>query len=275
MKLTCFAIAQNSYKGTLCCGKLRCYDIQKTKNERNKPMNSEQAKTYTQEEVDLMIAKAIKQDREFLAQVLRALPLGDTETKQGWIENPKSLAAIQSQLCPPKENKKAPKVPQHLYEFTIRKTGATAVESCERLNETCFISDEAKAIMDKPEYMLGHVEESVLIRVYRAEALVVKDWSETTFFGYKGWEHLKRFGLGKCLPDDSLCIREAHHKQKLDEWISVAHDPFYTGGYNRVFRVGNDCLYGICLCADGLCSTRKLSAGSLIAVRVVNQSLAI
>ena len=58
-------------------------------------MKTEQAnRTYTLEEVNAMIVKAIKQDREYCSQVLRALPLSDSDTKQGWIENPKSLNRV-------------------------------------------------------------------------------------------------------------------------------------------------------------------------------------
>ena len=66
-------------------------------------MKTEQAnRTYTLEEVNAMIVKAIKQDREYCSQVLRALPLSDSDTKQGWIENPKSLnRVLTEELHPP------------------------------------------------------------------------------------------------------------------------------------------------------------------------------
>jgi len=61
---------------------------------------------YSSEEVEALIAeaveKAVKQDREFLARLLRALPTMDRNVKQGWIENLLSLSrALISALCPP------------------------------------------------------------------------------------------------------------------------------------------------------------------------------
>lgn len=63
-------------------------------------MTTEQAQ-YNQEQVDEMIAKAIRQDREFQAQVLRNLPVLNSVTRQGWIENPTSLqTTLYGGLCP-------------------------------------------------------------------------------------------------------------------------------------------------------------------------------
>lgn len=70
-------------------------------------MKTEQA-TYTESKVQELIAKAIKQDREFQAQVLRALPLVATDVKQGWIENPKSLEReLGHILCPTAEKEQS------------------------------------------------------------------------------------------------------------------------------------------------------------------------
>ena len=38
--------------------------------------------------------QAIRQDREFIAQVTRALPRLSTQARQGWIEDPKGLASV-------------------------------------------------------------------------------------------------------------------------------------------------------------------------------------
>lgn len=162
--------------------------------------------------------------------------------------------------------------PQHLYEFTIRKDGTDAKGFEKRLDGKFFVSNYAKEMMGKPEFTIGPAEESVTIRIYRADALGVAGWSETKFFGPKGWEHLKGLGLTKCLPDDAPCIREVHDKQELDEWIRVAHDPISVGGYSRVFDVGHDSDVGRCLGGSRLISGCKLGAGILVAVRVASQS---
>ncbi len=66
-------------------------------------MKTEQA-TYTESQLQELIAKAIKQDREFQAQLLRAAPLPTADVKQGWIENPKFLTRqLESVLSPPAE----------------------------------------------------------------------------------------------------------------------------------------------------------------------------
>ncbi len=55
-------------------------------------VKTEQAsKTYTQKEVDEILAQALRQQREFLAQVIRNAPDLDLATRQYWIGNPKQL----------------------------------------------------------------------------------------------------------------------------------------------------------------------------------------
>jgi len=56
---------------------------------------------YTQYEVDELIRKAIRQDREFLVQIIRSLPDLDPTTKQGWIENPLVVAGVLNKFAPP------------------------------------------------------------------------------------------------------------------------------------------------------------------------------
>ena len=69
-------------------------------------MKTEQAKTYTETEVNEMIAKAVRHDRELQAQVLRALPSFTPDIRQGWIENPKGLQKFLADLNPPESPKK-------------------------------------------------------------------------------------------------------------------------------------------------------------------------
>lgn len=67
-------------------------------------MKTEQA-GYTEVEVQELIAKAIKQDREFQAQVLRALPLLSADARQNWIETPKAVKrTLQGFEAPPTED---------------------------------------------------------------------------------------------------------------------------------------------------------------------------
>ena len=58
-------------------------------------------KAYTESEVNELVAKAIKQDREFQAQVLRGLPILGTDVRQQWIEEPSSIAeGLWGLFCP-------------------------------------------------------------------------------------------------------------------------------------------------------------------------------
>ena len=77
-------------------------------------MQTEQAKTYTQKELNEAVHKGIKQDREFLAQVIRGLPMMSMEAKQGLIENPNGLKVFFSCLGRPKipETAKGASVPR-------------------------------------------------------------------------------------------------------------------------------------------------------------------
>ncbi len=58
-------------------------------------------RTYTEQEVKELIAKAIKQDRELQAQMLRSLPIISTEARQRWIEKPDAIAeGLWKMFCP-------------------------------------------------------------------------------------------------------------------------------------------------------------------------------
>ncbi|MBI2096177.1 MAG: hypothetical protein HYT43_00905 [Candidatus Taylorbacteria bacterium] len=101
-------------------------------------MKTEQA-TYTESQVQELIAKAIKQDREFQAQVLRALPLVEADVKQGWIENPKSLGRqLENVLCPATEQgeESAPKPRTILRKISkgevtiLRKVAEATISKC-------------------------------------------------------------------------------------------------------------------------------------------------
>ena len=79
-------------------------------------MITEQAKTYSHKEVDALIEqaveRAIRQDREFVCQIIRALPrVMDAGIRQGWIENPIGLQEFMGRLNPPEESVAAPEVP--------------------------------------------------------------------------------------------------------------------------------------------------------------------
>ena len=129
---------------------------------------------------------------------------------------------------------------QHLYEFRVHKDGANAPTLIARTRQTFLISPHAEAMtQNKGEFIIGPREE-VLIRVFICESLGITGWSETDFFGPNGFEYIKQFGLLPCLSDDAFGIRAAHSKQKLDEWIRIAHVPISARGHRRLFDIGHD-----------------------------------
>lgn len=65
-----------------------------------KAVETEQAKMYTQEEVNEIIRKMIRQERELLCQVIRGMPNLDAATRQRWIENPTAVSTVLSQGFP-------------------------------------------------------------------------------------------------------------------------------------------------------------------------------
>ncbi|HEY9584449.1 MAG TPA: hypothetical protein VJI33_02640 [Candidatus Paceibacterota bacterium] len=226
-------------------------------------MKTEQA-LYTEIQVQEIVEKAIQQDRELLAQTLRGMPCGaPKETKQWWIENPKAVTQTLKifNTLPG---------PQHLYEFRIRKDGALAATLVTRTRETFYVSEYAEAMTNNAKEFAVGPKEEVIIRVFTCETLGVSGWSETDFFGPKGFEHVKKFGLRECLPDDAFAIRAAHKGQPLDEWIRVAHKPISADGYSLVFGVGphrDDGLY-----VDSYClgSCYRLNPDFLVALRVAS-----
>ncbi|MSU55637.1 MAG: hypothetical protein EXS46_03840 [Candidatus Taylorbacteria bacterium] len=159
-------------------------------------------------------------------------------------------------------------VPACLYEFRIHKDGVLAPALVERTKKTFLVLKYAEAMTNnKDEFVVGPAED-VVIRVFDAESLGVTGWSETDFFGTKGFEHVKKFGLTPCLSDDAFGLRGAYTDQKLDEWIRVVHPPISAGGYSRVFRVGHGRGFGRYVHGYDLFSFGRLRSVGLVALRV-------
>jgi|GEM_PF-874298 len=55
---------------------------------------------YSQEEVEELLRKVVKQNREFQARILQNLPVLDQDVQQGWIDNPKALQDFLKGLAP-------------------------------------------------------------------------------------------------------------------------------------------------------------------------------
>ncbi|MSR71308.1 MAG: hypothetical protein EXS50_01365 [Candidatus Taylorbacteria bacterium] len=164
-------------------------------------------------------------------------------------------------------------VPKHLHEFHIKKDGAKAETLLERTRQTFFVSDYAEMMTKNPkEFVVGPTED-VIIRVFDAESLGVTSWSETEFFGPNGFNHVKKFGLVPCLSDDAFGIRAVHYKQKLDEWIRVAHSPVSAHDCSIVFDIGRSDDRGCFVYGYVLNSHFGLRRGFLVALRVLASPL--
>ena len=163
-------------------------------------------------------------------------------------------------------------VPKHLYEFRIKKDGADASTLIGRTRPTFFVSEYAEAMTENKKEFIGGPKEDASIRVFTCESLGVTGWSETDFFGPKGFAHIKKFGLDPCVSDDAFPIRAEHADQKLDEWILIAHKPISVHGYSCVFRVGRDRVSGRSVYGYSLRSVCRLGSGDLVALRVAGRS---
>jgi len=149
--------------------------------------------------------------------------------------------------------------PFHL--FLLQKDGVPVEMLLKRMDETYFVSDYAKGMMRSPDFVIGK-KEAALIGIFSCEQLGVVGWSEMDFFGPKGWEHVKQFGLTECLSDDGPYLRFAYKEQELGEWFRVGHDPISFDGSSLVGSVGHY------LRSWNLNPSLRLSADFLVALRL-------
>lgn len=157
---------------------------------------------------------------------------------------------------------------QPLHLFLINKSGADAPTILSAMEGTYFLSPHARGMMGQTQHFVIGPSETALVGVFSAEQLGVTGWLETEFFGPKGWEHIKQFGLMKCLPDDGPYVRIAHPEQELGEWFRVGHDPVPFGGCSDVWFVGRHQSHGRYLDGWYLLPSRRLLAGLLLALRL-------
>ncbi len=166
---------------------------------------------------------------------------------------------------PPQLSFRVALTPKHL--FLLNKNGADAPTLQSAMGGAYFVSDYAKGMMSTPECVIGPAE-AALVGVYTCEQLGVTGWPETDLFGTKGWEHVKQFGLTKCLIDDGPYVRIAYAKQELGEWFRFGHNPIPFGGYSRVWFVGHGYGSGRFLSGWNLNPSNRLDADDLVALRL-------
>ncbi|PIQ68641.1 MAG: hypothetical protein COV91_03045 [Candidatus Taylorbacteria bacterium CG11_big_fil_rev_8_21_14_0_20_46_11] len=154
------------------------------------------------------------------------------------------------------------------YLFVLPKNGADAPTLLSAMEGTYPVSPHARGMMGQTQHFIIGPSETALVGVFSSEQLDVVDWAETYFFGPKGWEHVKKFNLAKCLPDDGPYVRIAHPEQELGESFRVGCDPISFDGYSDVWCVGHNQSLGRYLLGWDLHPSHRLVAGDLIALRL-------
>lgn len=178
--------------------------------------------------------KAIKQDREFIAQVVRSLPNIDSEIKQGWIENQRGLKKILGEaLCPPREKP----------EFKIWKTIKLGThQSADDFRKALkkggnIISDWADDVLGKPEFEASISESKTEINlcVATVKELTGKDYATTSEI----FDAIKANGYELCPAEIGPQLRLQYKDQPKDGGFRIAMEPITdSDGDPAVFCVG-------------------------------------
>lgn len=175
--------------------------------------------------------QAINNDREFVAQVIRALPSIDPEIKQGWIENPRGLSKVLAEaLCPPEEVTEFP-------EFKTIKLGTH--KSVNDLSSS--LKDNGNRISDWGNDILGKItlaeyETEVTLHVATVKELTDKRFAKS----YEINEAIKAKGYDLCPAEVGPQLRLQYPDQPNGEWIRVAMEPITDSSCSlSIFFVGH------------------------------------
>jgi hypothetical protein len=176
--------------------------------------------------------QAINNDREFVAQVIRALPNASSEIKQGWIENPRGLSKVLAEaLCPPED----------VIEFPVFKTIKLGThKSVNDLRQS--LKDGGNRIGDWGNDILGKTtlaesETEVTLHVATVKELTGKDCATNREIN----EAIRSKGYNLCPAEAGPQLRLQYPDQPKDEWLRVAMEPITdsVGGLG-IFRVERD-----------------------------------
>ena len=173
--------------------------------------------------------QAINNNREFVAQVIRALPSMDSEIKQGWIENPRGLSKVLAEVLSPPEN---------TVEFPVFKTIKLGThKSVNDLRSS--LKDNGNRISDWGDDILGRIalaesETEVTLHMATVKELTGKDWATNREIN----EAIRSKGYDLCPAEVGPQLRLQYSDQPNGEWIRVAMEPI-TASYGdlRVFFV--------------------------------------
>lgn len=205
-----------------------------------KAVKTEQAKMYTQDEVEELIyqavRRAVRQDRELLCQVTRGMPDLDAATKQGWIEDPTSLQkALYLTLCPR---------PEAIIWKTIKiGVGSKNADEFRAALKVagCRISDWTNDMLGRPTFTVASQEVDLDLVVMSVATLGFKKGAKQSDIYARG----KELGLDLCPAEVGPQLRLIYKDQPKGEWLQVAMEPIYSAGRMLVFGIKHD---GCVLC---------------------------
>jgi hypothetical protein len=170
--------------------------------------------------------KAIKQEREFIAQVLRALPELDPEVKQNWIENPRGLSKVLTEaLCPPED----------VIEFPVWKTI--------KLGTHKSVDDLRKSLKDNENRISGWGNEILsktalaVLHTATVKELTGKELATNREIN----EAIRLKGYDLCPAEVGPQLRLQYPDRPKGEWLRVAMEPISgSGGGLLIFSVDHD-----------------------------------
>jgi hypothetical protein len=176
--------------------------------------------------------QAINNDREFVAQVIRALPNASSEIKQSWIENPRGLSKVLAEaLCPPED----------VIEFPVFKTIKLGThKSTNNLRQS--LKDGGNRIGDWGDDILGKTtlaksETEITLHTATVKELTGKDWATNREIN----EAIRSKGYNLCPAEVGPQLRLQYPDQPKDEWLRVAMEPIAdSDGDLGIFCVDRD-----------------------------------
>jgi len=179
----------------------------------------------------------MRQLKKFIAMVLECLPELDSQTMQGWIENPKSL------------RKRLTEALQPILRFEVWKTieigtGLQNADAfCYALKDNgCRISDWAKDIMKKPAFAVS--PEKVELNLVKVSVVELGFSSDAT--REEIYERAISMGLKLVPVEAGPQLRLQYPEQPYGEWLFMAMEPIKdSDGALGVFDVkrGDDALW--------------------------------
>ncbi len=180
--------------------------------------------------------KAISNDHEFIAQVIRALPkhMGH-DVKQGWIENPRALAkALSEALCPPLEC-------DYGFPFlgTIRLGSHLSVDELYRsiVGQKDKIDTIANDMLTRTS--LSPITDCDVI-LLNASVFELTGKKRATNREVK--ESIRAKGYEICPAEVGPQLRRQYRNQPKGEWLNIAMDPMFD-------KDGSLFIYSVACCA--------------------------